>query len=493
LQSISESSLILLKLKSKVLKPLKTAAKVDVGDKVVLVGGFYKSFPSIFQGIVSSASQDELILNAPVVPGSSGSAVVNEKGHLAAVVRGRVSISFGGNFSIRDHRGEITLKSDNSRNQNLCYAIPIARVKKISNHLRRFGRVKRGWLGVYMDDKGNSNQITITHVINGSPAYKAGIKSGDIIVAINGEKIATIDDVGQKVRVITPGKKIQVEIIRRNKTNRLNVEIGELLPQDLKKYSFNNFNAGTEFNSNFPRLQNYFYDIRESKKIGVIVQEISPELAIKFKVKEGHGLLISRVDKGSAADKVGLEVGDIIVRANRQDIKSNDNIRSLLNSLKTDEKLNLEIYRNGRLKKFDITPTKITRTNYDYALEQFTDKLKSFSFQLFPGDTDINRFREQIGSLKSRINRLKTRPEMITEKRLDEIKRNFYQIKKVSDNHFKERLNQLEKVRSRIFSDQKRITEEFNFLKQSELKAIEDLFRKFQQKKSKRDPVKQTI
>jgi S1-C subfamily serine protease len=97
------SGLALLRLDKKALTPLAPAKPGEVGNWVALVGLFYDRFPAIFQGIISSAGDNELILNAPIAPGAAGGAVVNKKGELQGIIRGSVGFTKAPDLTFKDH------------------------------------------------------------------------------------------------------------------------------------------------------------------------------------------------------------------------------------------------------------------------------------------------------------------------------------------------------------------------------------------------------
>ncbi len=109
------SGLTLLRLDKKGLRPLPQARQAEVGNWVALVGLFYDRFPAIFQGIVSSLSENELILNAPVAPGAAGGAVVNKKGELLGIILGSVGFSFTPDLTFKDHSAAIVVSGSKKR------------------------------------------------------------------------------------------------------------------------------------------------------------------------------------------------------------------------------------------------------------------------------------------------------------------------------------------------------------------------------------------
>ncbi len=210
------TGLILLEYKTNELRPIKKSKMANTGDWVVIIGAFYNKIPSIYTGIVSNSSKEELILNAPLPPGGIGSAVLNKNGNLIGVVRGRLKFSSAPGYSFN--------KKDVS---SLCYALPLQRVNKIIIQLKKFGKVKWGWLGVNIDTYKNNKGVLLTSIINGSPASISNLKRGDIVVKINKTDMNSSIDLQRKVRKLLPGSKAEFTIIRNGEKKQYLVKIGE--------------------------------------------------------------------------------------------------------------------------------------------------------------------------------------------------------------------------------------------------------------------------
>ena len=132
----SRSGLALLRLDKKGPLPLPQAGKAEVGNWVALIGLFYDRFPAIAQGIISSRTESELILNAPVAPGSAGGAVVNKKGELLGIIRGSVGFSSAPDYTFKDHSAIIVVSGSKNASGNLCYAISVEQVNRIVEKLK---------------------------------------------------------------------------------------------------------------------------------------------------------------------------------------------------------------------------------------------------------------------------------------------------------------------------------------------------------------------
>ena len=467
------SSLVLLKLKSNVLKPIKKALNYELGNWISLIGVFYNNFPSIFQGIISSVSNDEIILNAPVVPGASGSAVVNKKGELIAVVRGRFGFSYKPDLLFKDYDSEIVFEGLKSRNKDLCYAIPIERVVKIVEQLKKYGKVKRGWLGVYIvSNKKDGSQI-VNSVVKASPADKAGIKNRDVIVSIDSKRIKKYKDITNIVKALSPGKVIKIEVKRDNRLKVLKVKIGELKEKkdyDYKYYyKYDKFKKGftdlfeiPEISSSLPFNRKFTINIKGSRRLGINIIEITPELATKFNVRQGYGLMISKIDKGSAAKKGGLKVGDIIIRANNKKTRTTSDIRKVLYSLEDKEPVLLELYRDKKMKKIKIIPEKDEK--YRFYWDSFMDNMKKIPLEVSEKVKD-NVYKD-MEELKKKMMEFKRQSlEKIKEEDLEKIREEIEEVKKIAKESYIKGLKKLKEDMKKMEKEEKKMKKELEKMK----------------------------
>jgi len=224
--------------------------------------------------------------DAAINPGNSGGPLVNIKGEVIGM---NTAIIAGA--------------------QGLGFAVPINQAKWIMEQILKYGKVKRGRLGVviqpltpelakYFDV---NYGVIVTQVLKDSPAEKAGIKPGDIIIAVNGKKVEDPNDLQKYIMRTMPGKKVKITIIRDKERKTLEVIVGswddeELEPGNLQKLEI---------------------------KYGLIVKDITPQLVERYRLpKVPYGVIVYGVKFGSPADEAGLRSGDIILSVNRQPVKS---------------------------------------------------------------------------------------------------------------------------------------------------------------------------
>ena len=121
--------------------------------------------------------------------------------------------------------------------QGLGFAIPVNKAKEIMSDLVSYGHAKRGWLGVSVRNitpemarvygVDGTNGAMINDVFKGDPADKAGIKRGDVVVELNGEKIKDANDFVSKVRKLAPGTTAKIQVVRKGKKMNFNVKLAE--------------------------------------------------------------------------------------------------------------------------------------------------------------------------------------------------------------------------------------------------------------------------
>ena len=266
---------------------LGDSSKIKVGEFVIAIGNPYGLNWTVTHGIVSAKGRHGLGLNpiedfiqtdAAINPGNSGGPLCDIHGKVIGI----------NSAIVRDAQG-------------LGFAVPINIAKKVMNDLLKYGKVIRGWLGVYIEDIspdlaqkfGIKEGVLITKVMPDSPAEKAGLKSGDIIVEYNGEKVKNVTDLQLKVINTPPGEVVPVKVIRDGKEVVIKVKIGQM-----------------------PGAKN-LASVDLMSKFGLSVQKLTPELKKKLGIPHWvkHGLLVTAVKPGSPADDAGLREGDIIVEA----------------------------------------------------------------------------------------------------------------------------------------------------------------------------------
>ena len=290
--------LALLKVKSdKKLQFIKfgDSSKSKVGDWVLAIGNPFGLGGTVTAGIISAKSRDIRMgqydsfiqTDASINRGNSGGPMFNIDGEVIGINTAIFSPS-GGSVGIG-------------------FAIPSEMAIPVIDQLKKFGKTKRGWLGVRIqpvtDDIAEAYGLSepkgalVASVTSNSPSSKSGIKPGDIILEFDGKEISKSRDLPRFVASTKVGKKVQVVVWRSNKSRSFNVILGEL--------------------ESFEKIDKAQVTKNKSNKIeslGLQLNNITPAIRAQFKIpRDVNGVIILKVDRGSLAEKRGLRSGDVIL------------------------------------------------------------------------------------------------------------------------------------------------------------------------------------
>ncbi len=220
--------------------------------------------------------------------------------------------------------------------QNIGFAIPSNLARNVIDQLKKYGKVERGWFGVGIQDVSNElaesfglpkgmKGVVLTSIGENSPAKKAGLQQGDVIVKFNGKKLERVNDLQQKVAETAPGTTVSVEIFRRGNFLKKNVEVGKRPTEETAQ-------AQTD-----------------KSKFGMRLAEITPNNKPYPEFQEDHGLLVYDVDQNGIAWEKGIRRGDVIVEANNKKLNVvNDFYQVMAQAEKTSRPVYLLVNRNGR-------------------------------------------------------------------------------------------------------------------------------------------------
>ena len=302
---------------------------IKVGEWVLAVGNPFNLNSTVTAGIVSAKSRNLQILgnqmgiesfiqtDAAVNPGNSGGALVNTRGELVGI-----------NTAIASRTGSFTGYS---------FAVPVSIVQKVVSDLMEFGEVQRGLLGISIRDLDNEmakqlkidkvKGVYVADVVEGGGAQKAGVKSGDVILKINGDDVNTTSQLQERVSRHRPGDKLDVLVLRDGKTKPFNVTL-------------RNMQGGTEMVTTSPKIV----------AMGATFETISE--ADKQRLGLRNGLRIKTLTTGKLKN-AGIKEGYIVIKANRIPINTEEDLKKVVEV--ADEGLFLTgIYPNGQIAYFAI-------------------------------------------------------------------------------------------------------------------------------------------
>ncbi len=299
-----QTDLAVLTIDASGLQPIQmgNSDKARVGDWVLAVGSPLNPQleHSVTSGIISakgrsavglSQYEDYIQTDAAINPGNSGGALVDLEGNLIGI--------------------NTAIASQNGGFSGIGFAIPANLAEKVADDILQHGKVVRGWLGVSIQnispemakalDLETNKGAIVTSVEDESPAAKAGMKTEDVIVKIDGQPIDNVTELATRVAGTSPGSTISLEAVRQGKTKDFRVTLGELTAKTEQ------LARGPETHSN----------------LGLVVANITPELAQRYGIsKSEHGVIVSNVDPDGIAAQIGLREGDLIVEVNRHEVQS---------------------------------------------------------------------------------------------------------------------------------------------------------------------------
>jgi len=302
------------------------SSKLQVGEYVLAIGNPFGLNSTVTLGIVSALGrgrmgitqyEDFIQTDAAINPGNSGGALVNTAGELVGINTAIVSQTGG--------------------YQGVGFAVPASMAKPVMESLVATGKVVRGYLGVAIQDLTQdlaksfglkqAKGALVSNVAEDSPAGRAGLQQGDVIIAYQGKPIEDPTDLQRAVTRTPVGTKATLKVIRNGREQDVTATIGEQV-ETMKvasaDASMENALAGVEVQS---------LDLQTARELGLH--------------GKAQGVVVVNVEPDSQADRVGLAQGDVIREINRQPIKSVKDYEKVAGSLKKDESALLLINRRG--------------------------------------------------------------------------------------------------------------------------------------------------
>jgi serine protease Do len=315
--------------------PLGDSDALLVGDFVVAIGNPFGLSQSVSMGILSAKGRrdiapsgrqglyDFLQTDASINPGNSGGPLLNMGGEVIGI-----------NSAI------------NAAGQGIGFAIPINFVKKLVPDLKAKGRVERAWLGVSIQrvtpelaeglGLKRPQGALVAQVLDRSPAFKAGLKPGDVITKFDGKEIADSSDLPLLASTAGIGRAVGLELVRGGELRSANVTLAALPDSD-----------GAERPSASDKATE---EQKDPGKLGVRVDDLDDELRGRLELPaRQRGAVIVRVQPGSAAAAAGLRPGDVVVEVNTARIADAKGFVAAVNKVASGKLLRLLVLRNGTL------------------------------------------------------------------------------------------------------------------------------------------------
>jgi serine protease Do len=308
--SDAETDVALLKIEATGLPsvPLGASSELKVAEPVMAIGNPFGLDHSVSVGIVSAMGRfigqgrfdDFIQTDAAINPGNSGGPLINTRGEAVGI--NSAIVSRGGGF------------------QGIGFAIPVDLAKPILSQLRGAGKVTRGWLGVSIQpltqELAKSFGLTgtqgalVASVSEDSPAARAGLKEGDVIVTFDGKPVEAPRVLPSMVANTPIGRPVPVGIVRDGARQTVTVTVGNLSDSREAKA------APAEKSA----------ESRATAKLGLELQELTPELAKQLGVEGAKGVVVTQVKPDSPAAQAGLAAGDVIREVNRMPVQGLEDI-----------------------------------------------------------------------------------------------------------------------------------------------------------------------
>ena len=305
------------------------SSDLQVGQTVLAFGNPYGFRFTVTRGIVSAVNRANpyaddprkpggfIQTDAAINPGNSGGALVDAHGELMGI--NTFLISASGAFS------------------GMGFAIPAQIAQPITAKLIRDGKVEHARMGVGISDVTPENAkffdmkkadgALITQVNPGSPAASAGLKTGDVITAVNGKPVSDASDLQMAVGLMSPGDKVNLAVFSNGQTENKTVTLASL------------DDKGAESASN---------ESHGKARWGIGLQDLSPDLRSELQLPDDvKGAVVTNVQPGSSADNAGLSRGDVILQVNRKSTTNAAAVKDALSSVPQGQDALVLVHSNG--------------------------------------------------------------------------------------------------------------------------------------------------
>ena len=289
--------------------------KIKIGEWAIAIGNPYGMDQAIRVGIISGIGPleegthvfDFIQTDASIAPGDSGGPALNIKGEVIGII--------------------------SSTHHKVGLMIPINVAKEVAEELIAKGKVTRGFLGVRPQSLtldlakefgfDGKEGVLVGGIVEDAPADKGGIEIGDIILRFNKEKVTNARELSRLVARTPPNKTVEIQLFRNGHLKTLDIKIGEA--------------------KEIPVLAE-----RISEEYGMVAQEITPELMKRFGLKEGKGVVISKVTPGTPASRAGVWPGDVIVEVRKKKIRGLEDYCHILDEIERGRNVLMLIKRGER-------------------------------------------------------------------------------------------------------------------------------------------------
>ena len=300
-----KSDLAIIKIDSKEGLPhvaLGQSGDLMTGETVIAIGNPFGLQHTVTTGIISALHRsikgdknrvyrDFIQLDASINPGNSGGPLLNINGSLIGI-----------NTAIFQQA------------EGIGFAIPINKAKRIVDDLIRYGKVRRGWLGVSVQDMTRDmlrffhldrvRGVVVVRVMNGSPGAKAGLKQGDVILSLENNEISDKSDYSERISTYPVGNTMRLKILRDGAERSASLKVSFLPVEQVAEYT---------------RIW-----------LGLNVSAIEKSLSRRYRLTTDQGVVVTGVTPSSAGGKIGIQPGDVIRQVNQARIKNEQDFKTAM-------------------------------------------------------------------------------------------------------------------------------------------------------------------
>jgi len=318
-----ESDLAVLKIESDTSLPAIRMGRSDdlmIGETVIAIGNPFGLSHTVTTGVISALNRSVrtqngvyhnfIQIDASINPGNSGGPLLNINGELVGI---NTAIYSGA--------------------EGIGFAIPIDRARRIVSDLINYGRVHTAWLGITVQDLTKNlidyfrlpvdRGVLITQVVPGSPAKDKGLKRGDVITELNKNNIGSSRDYYDRLSQHTADEVLHLTLIRDGKREEMSIKAASFPPDLALDLAFD--------------------------RLGFKVEDLNNHLAAQYRLENKESLVIVAVKKGSQADRIGIEPGDLVRGINDLSINNKQDFTRAVIRYRLKEQVTVLIQRGWRV------------------------------------------------------------------------------------------------------------------------------------------------
>jgi len=306
--------------------PFGDSEAAEVGEWVLAIGSPFGLRQTVTAGIISAKGrqmeitdyEDFIQTDAAINPGNSGGPLVNMRGQVIGI-----------NTAIASRTGTYT---------GVGFAIPSSMVRKIKDAIVKHGRVQRGRMGALIQNLDedlarsfgydSTKGVLVGDVLPDSPAEKAGLRAGDIVVEYNGRAVSDVNSLRNAVADTPPNTRSELLVFRDGKTRRMPIVVDELTDEPIRV----GHRGGSE----------------SSVNLGMTVQTLTPDLARQLGYEAGdQGVVVTDVEPGSLGAQAGVSTRDVIVDVNGKRVRNVRDFQEAMDQSDVSKGVRLQVMREG--------------------------------------------------------------------------------------------------------------------------------------------------